>query len=232
MAAAAPTIPLDFQPVPEEEMLPRAEALLTQMRRRRTVRDFSPRPVPRALIETAVQIAGTAPSGANQQPWHFVCIADPALKRAIRVGAEEEERAFYAGRAGAEWLDALSHLGTDADKPFLETAPWLIVVFAQRWGFDAQGRKVKHYYVPESVGIATGFLIAALHSVGLASLTHTPAPMTFLNSLCGRPDNEKAVILLVAGYPAQDCRVPAIDRKALPELASVLEAPGSGGAVA
>lgn len=223
MAAAAPTIPLDFQPVPEEEMLPRAQSLLATMRRRRTIRDFSSRPVPRALIETAVAIAGTAPSGANQQPWHFVCIADPALKRAIRAGAEEEERAFYAGRAGEEWLDALSHLGTDADKPFLETAPWLVVVFAQRWGVDAQGQKVKHYYVPESVGIATGFLITALHDVGLASLTHTPAPMNFLNKLCGRPDNEKAVILLVIGYPAEGCRVPAISRKPLPELISVLE---------
>ncbi len=223
MAAAAPTIPLDFQAVPEEEMLPRAQSLLAQMRRRRTIRDFSSRPVPRALIETAVEIAGTAPSGANQQPWHFVCISDPALKQAIRAGAEEEERAFYAGRAGEEWLDALSHLGTDADKPFLETAPWLVVVFAQRWGVDAQGQKVKHYYVPESVGIATGFLITALHDVGLASLTHTPAPMNFLNKLCGRPDNEKAVILLVIGYPAEGCRVPAITRKPLPELISVLE---------
>jgi nitroreductase len=229
MTAAAPTIPLDFLPVPEEEMLPRAQELLAQMRRRRTVRDFAPRPVSRTLIETAIQIAGSAPSGANQQPWHFVCISDPALKRAIRAGAEEEERAFYAGRAGAEWLDALSHLGTDADKPFLETAPWLIVVFAQRWGFDAQGRKVKHYYVPESVGIATGFLIAALHSVGLASLTHTPAPMNFLNSLCGRRDNEKALILLVVGHPAEGCRVPAISRKPLSELASFPETPGSDG---
>lgn len=224
MAAVAPTIPLDFQPVAEQEMLPRAQALLARMRRRRTVRDFSSRPVPRALIETAVQIAGTAPSGANQQPWHFVCIADPVLKRAIRAGAEEEERAFYAGRAGEEWLDALSHLGTDAEKPFLETAPWLIVIFAQRWGLDAQGRKVKHYYVPESVGIATGFLIAALHDVGLVSLTHTPAPMNFLNSLCGRPDNEKALILLVAGFPAEGCRVPAIERKPMADIASFLEA--------
>jgi len=220
MAAAAPTIPLDFQPLDEAEMLPRAQAMLAQMRRRRTVRDFSSRPVPRELIETAVRIAGTAPSGANQQPWHFACIADPALKKAIRAGAEEEERAFYAGRAGEEWLDALSHLGTDADKPFLEVAPWLIVIFAQRWGVDDAGRKVKHYYVPESVGIATGFLIAALHELGLASLTHTPAPMNFLNALCGRPEHEKAMILLVVGYPAEPCLVPAIGRKALEEIAS------------
>jgi nitroreductase len=216
------TMPLAFEPVPEHEMLPRAEAFLAKMRKRRTVRDFSDRPVPRALIETAVRAAGTAPSGANQQPWSFVCIGDPARKKQIRAGAEEEERAFYAGRAGEEWLDALSHLGTDADKPFLETAPWLIAIFAQRWGVDAQGRRIKHYYVPESVGIATGFLIAALHDAGLATLTHTPAPMNFLNAICGRPDNEKALILLVVGYPAQDCRVPAIGRKPLEDIASFL----------
>ena len=216
------TIPLAFEPVPEDEMQARAEAFLTRMRKRRTVRDYSDRPVPRDLIETAVRVAGSAPSGANQQPWSFVCIADPERKRLIRDGAEEEERAFYAGRAGREWLDALSHLGTDADKPFLETAPWLIVIFAQRWGVDAQGGKIKHYYAPESVGIATGFLIAALHDAGLATLTHTPAPMNFLNAICGRPDNEKALILLVVGYPAKDCLVPAIGKKRLEEIATFL----------
>lgn len=216
------TMPLTFEGVPEDEMLPRAEAFLTRMRKRRTVRDYSDRPVPRELIETAVRAAGTAPSGANQQPWTFVCISDPEKKRVIREGAEEEERAFYAGRAGGEWLDALAHLGTDDQKPFLETAPWLIAIFAQRWGFDAQGRKVKHYYVPESVGIATGFLIAALHDAGLATLTHTPAPMNFLNAICERPDNEKALILLVVGYPAEGCTVPAIGKKPLEEIATFL----------
>jgi iodotyrosine deiodinase len=213
---------LAFEPVPEDQMLPRAEAFLARMRKRRTVRDYSDRPVPRELIETAVRTAGTAPSGANQQPWTFVCISDPERKRLVREGAEEEERTFYAGRAGEEWLDALSHLGTDASKPFLETAPWLIAIFAQRWGVDAEGRKIKHYYVPESVGIATGFLIAALHDAGLATLTHTPAPMNFLNAICQRPDNEKALILLVVGYPADRCRVPAIGKKPLAEIATFL----------
>ncbi len=216
------TMPLVFDGCPESEMQGRAEAFLAKMRKRRTVRDYADRPVPRALIETALRTAGTAPSGANQQPWTFVCIADPAVKKVIREGAEEEERAFYAGRAGKEWLDALAHLGTDDNKPFLETAPWLIAIFAQRWGHDAQGRKVKHYYVPESVGIATGFLIAALHDAGLATLTHTPAPMNFLNAICGRPDNEKALILLVVGYPAEGCTVPAIGKKPLEEIATFL----------
>lgn len=216
------TIPLAFEGVPEAEMQSRAEAFLARMRKRRTVRDYSDKPVPRELIETAIRVAGTAPSGANQQPWTFVCISDPKRKKLIRQGAEEEERAFYAGRAGKEWLDALSPLGTDENKPFLETAPWLIAIFAQRWGYDAQGRKVKHYYVPESVGIATGFLIAALHHAGLATLTHTPAPMNFLNAICGRPDNEKALILLVVGYPAEGCEVPAIGKKPLAEIATFL----------
>lgn len=216
------TMPLVFEPTPDAEMLPRAHAFLDRMRRRRTVRDYSDKPVPRALIETAVRVAGSAPSGANQQPWSFVCISDPAKKRLIREGAEEEERAFYAGRAGEEWLDALAHLGTDANKPFLETAPWLIVIFAQRWGVDAHGRKIKHYYVPESVGIATGFLIAALHDAGLATLTHTPAPMNFLNAICNRPDSEKALILLVVGHPAADCRVPAIGKKPLEAISTFL----------
>lgn len=216
------TMPLAFEGVPEADMQARAEAFLASMRKRRTVRDFSDRPVPRALIETAIRVAGTAPSGANQQPWSFVCIADPGRKKQIREGAEEEERAFYAGRAGAEWLGALAHLGTDDNKPFLETAPWLIAIFAQRWGHDVQGNKVKHYYVPESVGIATGFLIAALHDAGLATLTHTPAPMNFLNAICERPDNEKALILLVVGYPQEDCRVPAIGKKPLEEIATFL----------
>jgi nitroreductase len=222
MTDAIANIPLAFERLPPDEMRERAESFRALMTRRRTVRDFSEEDVPREIIEAAIGCAGSAPSGANQQPWRFVAISDRALKRRIREGAEEEERAFYAGRAGAEWLDALSHLGTDADKPFLETAPWLIVIFAERWGVDAEGKRRKHYYVPESVGIATGFLIAALHQAGLATLTHTPAPMTFLNSICGRPDNEKALILLVVGYPAKDCRVPAITRKTLDGIASFL----------
>lgn len=218
----APMMPLEAMPRSLEDGRAWLADFAALMRRRRSVRDFSDRPVPRDLIAQAVEVAGRAPSGANQQPWHFACIADPAVKARIRAGAEEEERAFYAGRAGEEWLSALTHLGTDANKPFLETAPWLIVIFAQRWGQDADGNKVKHYYVPESVGIATGLLITALHGAGLATLTHTPAPMTFLNAICGRPDNEKAMILLVVGYPAEGCQVPAITKKPLGEIASFL----------
>ncbi len=215
-------IPLDFTPQPETEMVRRASAFLALMRRRRTVRDFSARPVPRAVIEAALATAATAPSGANQQPWHFACISSQDIKHQIRLGAEEEERAFYAGRAGEEWLEALAHLGTDDQKPFLEIAPWLIVIFAQRWGTAADGTRIKHYYVPESVGIASGFLIAALHNAGLATLTHTPAPMNFLNTLCGRPESEKAVILLVVGYPADSCAVPDITKKPFDAVASFL----------
>ena len=216
------TIALAFDERPAPEMQARAEAFLALMQRRRTVRDFSERPVPREIIETALKVAGTAPSGANQQPWSFVCISSQEVKKVIREGAEEEERAFYAGRAGQEWLDALAHLGTNDSKPFLETAPWLIVIFAQRWGTGPDGEKVKHYYVPESVGIATGFLIAALHGAGLATLTHTPAPMNFLNAICGRPENEKAAILLVVGYPAEGTRVPDIAKKPLAGIATFL----------
>jgi nitroreductase len=210
--------PLDFHAVPPDEMLPRAQAFRELMQRRRTVRDYADTPVPRAVIAEAVRTAALAPSGANQQPWTFVCISDPAVKARIRAAAEEEEKAFYGGRAGEEWLGALSHLGTDWEKPFLETAPWLIAIFGQRWGTGADGEKVKHYYVPESVGIASGFLIAALHNAGLATLTHTPSPMGFLNDICGRPENEKAYILLVVGYPAEGCRVPRIKKKTLDEV--------------
>lgn len=207
--------PLDFAAMEPDEAYQRAEAFLALMRRRRTVRDFSAASVPRALIEAAVATAGTAPSGANQQPWTFACIGDAAIKKQIRDAAEEEEKAFYAGRAGEQWLDALSHLGTDWQKPFLETAPWLIAIFGQRWGTTPDGRKVKHYYVPESVGIATGLLIASLHNAGLATLTHTPSPMGFLNGICSRPESEKAYILLVVGYPAEKCSVPVIEKKPL-----------------
>ncbi|MGD9925009.1 MAG: nitroreductase family protein [Pseudorhodoplanes sp.] len=210
--------PLRFEELAPEAMLQRSRDFLAMMARRRTVRDYSDRPVPREIIVNAVRTAALAPSGANQQPWTFVCISDPAIKSRIRVAAEEEEKTFYGGRAGAEWLGALRHLGTDWEKPFLETAPWLIAIFGQRYGTAPEGGKVKHYYVPESVGIASGFLIAALHNAGLATLTHTPSPMGFLNEICGRPESEKAYILLVAGYPAEDCRVPAIAKKTLDEV--------------
>jgi nitroreductase len=218
-----PHEPLAFQAVPPEETLQRISHFEAMLRRRRTVRDFAPDPVPREVIEAAIRIAGSAPSGANQQPWSFVAIADPAIKARIRAAAEEEERAFYESRAGEEWLEALAVLGTDWEKPFLETAPWLIVIFQQRWGVRPDGRRVKHYYAPEAVGIATGFLIAALHEAGLATLTHTPAPMGFLNEICGRPENEKAMILLVVGKPAAGCQVPAIGKKPLDEIATFLE---------
>jgi iodotyrosine deiodinase len=198
----------EYRRYSEAEMLARATAFQADIRRRRTVRDFSGQPVPRAVIETCLLAAGTAPSGANQQPWHFAVITDAGRKKRIREAAEIEEREFYANRASAEWLEALAPLGTDAEKPFLETAPVLIAIFGLRYGRRADGRKVKHYYVPESVGIATGFLIAALHHAGLVTLTHTPSPMGFLNEICGRPDSEKPYILLVAGYPAEGCKVP------------------------
>jgi nitroreductase len=212
------SIPLAFAGMPENEMLARAKDFRALMGRRRTVRDFSDRAVPRELIEHAVMTAATAPSGANQQPWTFVCIGDAATKQRIRVAAEAEERAFYEGGAPDEWLEALAPLGTDANKPFLEAAPWLIVIFAQRYGARPDGSRRKHYYVPESVGIATGLLIASLHNAGLATLTHTPSPMGFLNGICGRPDQEKALILLVAGYPAEHAEVPDIKRKGADEL--------------
>lgn len=213
-----------FRIWPEAEMAERAAGFHTEIRRRRTVRDFSDRPVPRPVIESCLLAAGTAPSGANQQPWHFAVITDSVRKKRIRDAAEIEEREFYNGRASAEWLEALAPLGTDADKPFLETAPLLIAIFGQRYGVRADGRKVKHYYVPESVGIATGFLIAALHHAGLATLTHTPSPMGFLNDICGRPDSEKPYILLVVGYPADNCQVPRHGgiKKPLSEISSWL----------
>lgn len=198
----------DYRRYPEAEMIARAESFYAEIRRRRTLRDFSDQPVPREVIEAALLAAGTAPSGANQQPWHFCVITDAELKRSVREGAEAEEREFYNGRASPEWLEALAPLGTDANKPFLETAPVLIAIFAQRWGELPDGGKRKHYYVPESVGIATGFLITALHHAGLATLTHTPSPMNFLNKLCGRPESEKPYILLVVGYPADGAEVP------------------------
>ncbi len=196
-----------YEEFPADEMKRRSAEFLALMKRRRSVRQYAERPVPKEVIADALATAISAPSGANLQPWHFVVITNPDKKREIRLAAEEEEREFYGGRAPEEWLDALALLGTDEHKPFLEHAT-LIAIFAQRHGVLPDGRKVKHYYVPESVGIASGFLIAALHTAGLATLTHTPSPMAFLNEICGRPDNEKPYILLVCGYPAEDCQVP------------------------
>ncbi len=219
-----PMLPLEnYREVPPDEMQRRAEAFYAEIRRRRSVRDFSSRPVPREVIENCLRAAGSAPNGANLQPWHFVVVGDAVLKRRIREAAEEEERTFYSSRAPQEWLDALAPLGTDASKPFLETAPYLIAIFGQSYGLGKDGAKVKHYYVNESVGIATGFLIAALHHAGLATLTHTPSPMNFLNQILGRPDNERPFLLLVTGYPAEDARVPAITKKGLDEIATFLE---------
>jgi nitroreductase len=201
-------------------MKARAAEFYTDARRRRTVRDFSDRPVPREIIEDCLRAAGTAPSGANLQPWHFVVVGDPAIKKQIREAAEEEERAFYRERAPQEWLDALAPLGTDEHKPFLETAPYLIVIFAENYGFTPDGRRIKHYYATESVGIATGVLIAAVHNAGLASLTHTPSPMGFLGKLLNRPPNERAFLILVVGYPAGDAKVPVITKKPLDQIAT------------
>lgn len=206
----------------DDERIAAARAFADDLGRRRTVRDYAPTPVPRAVIEQCLRAAGTAPSGANQQPWRFVAVQDAAIKRRIREAAEAEEREFYARRAPEEWLDALAPLGTDADKPFLESAPWLIGIFYERFGIDAEGKKIKRYYPHESVGIATGLLIAALHRAGLATLTHTPSPMGFLNEILGRPKNEMAYLLLVVGHPAADCRVPDIQRLALDDFASFL----------
>ncbi len=192
-----------------EQMLARAAACHERLRLRRSVRDFDAnRPVAREVIEHCLRAAGTAPSGANQQPWFFSVISDSERKRQVREAAEAEERSFYSGRAPEEWLRALAPLGTDASKPFLEEAPVLIAIFAQKYGVSPGGERFSHYYVPESVGIATGMLIACLHEAGLATLTHTPSPMGFLTQLCGRPESEKPVILLVVGHPKPDCQVP------------------------
>ncbi len=214
-------VPLaSFREYPVPEMERRAAEFCAEARRRRTVRHFSDRPVPRAIIEHCLLAAGTAPNGANLQPWHFVVVSDRAIKRRIREAAEAEERVFYAERAPQEWLDALAPLGTDPEKPFLETAPYLIAIFAQSYGLLPDGRRVKHYYVTESVGIATGILITALHHSGLVSLTHTPSPMGFLSQILERPDHERPFLLLVVGYPAAGATVPDIVKRPLEEIAS------------
>jgi len=189
---------------------------LAFLRKRHSVRDYSTKPVPESVIEACIAAAGTAPSGANHQPWHFVAISDPAMKARIREGAEEEERTFYAGGAGDEWLAALEPIGTGMSKPHLTDAPWLIVVFAQRYGLTEDGARYKNYYVPESVGIATGLLIAAIHHAGLVCLEHTPNPMKFLGPLCGRPEHEKPVMILPVGYPAEGATVPAVAKRKKP----------------
>ena len=218
-----------FSPLPkregisESEMETRTSEFLKELKSRRTVRDFSERPVPREVIENCLLAAGRAPSGANQQPWHFAVVGDPAVKKKIRAAAEKEEEAFYGGGAGDEWLEALAHLGTNAEKPFLETAPYLIVIFAERYSVDAKGEKKKNYYVTESVGIATGMLITAINNAGLVSLTHTPSPMGFLNEVLDRPKNEKAFLILVVGYPDPNAIVPDITKKSLEEIATFLD---------
>lgn len=209
----------------DDETFLRAQGVLNVLKTRRTIRDFSSRPVGRKIIETCITAAGTAPSGANHQPWHFVAIANPEIKHKIKLAAEEEERAFYAGKASEEWLDALGPLGTDPDKAFLETAPWLIAVFAQRRGGVQVGMNNKNYYVAESVGLATGMLITALHTAGLGTLTHTPAPMNFLTDICERPKNEKPFVLMVVGYPAKGAQVPkhALIKKSLGDISTFKE---------
>jgi iodotyrosine deiodinase len=224
MIPAAPRF-VPLPPAPRrsaDEMTERASHFRDIVQRRRTVRHFSPEPVPREVIEHCVRAAGSAPSGANLQPWHFVVVTNPDLKRRIRVEAEAEEREFYNGRAPQEWLDALAPLGTDAEKPFLETAPYLIAIFAESYGLLPDGRKVKNYYVQESVGIATGILITALHHAGLVSLTHTPSPMGFLNGILDRPANERPFLLLVVGLPAEGAMVPDISKKSLDAIATFL----------
>ena len=212
-----------YEEYPPELMQQRVAAFTAQLQRRRTARQFSDRPVPRAIIEQCLLAAGTAPSGAHQQPWHFVAISDPAIKARIRTAAEVAEREFYRRRAPQEWLAALWPLGTDEHKPYLETAPWLIAVFLRRFARTGDGRKVKHYYTDESVGIATGFLIAAVHAAGLVSLTHTPSPMGFLTEILGRPKElERPFLLLVVGYPAAHASVPDIARKPLTQIATFM----------
>ena len=214
-------IPLNFKTLADEQMLQESETFYQNIKRRRTVRDFSDKTVDSAVIENAIRTAGTSPSGAHKQPWHFAVVANQNIKKKIRVAAEAEEREFYGGRAPQAWLDDLKVFETNEDKPFLETAPYLIAVFLQRNTVDDDGTKHKNYYMPESVGIATGMLITALHLSGLATLTHTPSPMKFLNEILNRPSNEKPYMLIVAGHPADNAQVPDIERKPFDEIASL-----------
>lgn len=216
-----PQIPLKFERHNPDDMTARAKAFRTMLEKRRTVRDYSDEAIPESVILDAVAAANSAPSGANKQPWHFAIIKDPDIKHKIRVAAEEEERAFYSGRHGMDWVDEVARLGTNADKPFLETAPYLIILFRQPYGLEEDGSRDKHYYVPESCGIAAGMLISALHNAGLATLTHTPNPMAFLGEICGRPSYEKAMMIVVAGLPSEDAQVPDLVKKGLDEKATV-----------
>lgn len=211
----------DRSEMSDAQMLAAAKGFYDHIKRRHTVRDYAPRPVDRAVIEECIRAAGTAPSGANHQPWHFVAIANPAFKKRIRDAAEEEERRFYEGGAGDEWLKALEPIGTNDHKPHLEEAPWLIVVFAQRWGHFDDGTRFKNYYVPESTGIACGFLLTALHTAGLVCLTHTPNPMRFLNGMLGRPESEKPIMIIAVGHPAEGAQVPRVAKMKKP-LAEIL----------
>ena len=213
-------IPLSYKKPDANDLTQRAHAFLDEIKKRRSVRTFSNEAFPKEIIENCILAAGSAPSGANMQPWHFVIVSNPDLKKKIREAAEKEERAFYNGRTTKEWLTDLEKFGTDADKPFLETAPYLIVIFEKKFDVDEQGTKKKLYYTKESVGIATGFLITALHQAGLVSLTHTPSPMNFLNDLLQRPPNEKPFLILITGYPAEETLVPEISKKYLPEIST------------
>jgi nitroreductase len=215
-------VPLAFERLPEDEQLRRARAFFETMRTRRSVRDFSPEPVAYELIESAIRTAATAPSGANKQPWRFCVVRDAAIKRRLRAAAEAEERENYERRFPREWLDDLEPFRTNWEKPFLEIAPYLIVIFRLDYGLAGDGAKSKHYYVQESVGIAAGFLLAALHNAGLATLTHTPSPMGFLGEILDRPKNERAFLLIPVGYPAADAEVPAIEKKALADVLTLL----------
>jgi nitroreductase len=231
VSATAQFIPLEFERLPRDEQIARSRGFLARMQTRRTVRDFSSEPVPFELIENAIATAATAPSGANQQPWTFVVVIDPQIKRRIREAAEIEERESYEHRMSEQWLEALAPLGTDWHKPHLETAPYLIVVFLQAYGLstdeDGAPRKIKHYYTSESVGIAVGLLLASLHQAGLATLTHTPNPMAFLSDILERPANERAFVVIPVGYPAEDAQVPAITKKPLNEVMIVYGNPDS-----
>lgn len=221
MASTTQFIPhTEYKEYPVEQMQERARSFYNALKRRRTVREFANRPVPREVIEDCLRTAGTAPNGANMQPWHFVVVRDAETKKKIRIEAEKEEKEFYERRASDEWLKALEPLGTDRNKPFLEDAPYLIAIFSESYGITAAGDKVRNYYVKESVGIATGILITAIHNAGLASLTHTPSPMGFLNDILDRPDNERPFLLLVVGYPKDGVKVPNITKKPLSEIAT------------
>ena len=222
-----PFVPYAFERLPQDTMKARAECFFELMDGRRSIRDFSADPVPRELVELAIRTASTAPSGAHRQPWRFVAVSDPAIKKQIRLAAEAEERETYERRMSEEWREALAPLGTNAEKPYLETVPWIVVLFEELHGIDDDGNTIKNYYVKESVGLAGGLFIAALHNMGLATLTHTPSPMGFLRDILGRPKNERPFILFPVGYPAEDVQVPDLDRKALSQIAEWNPKPNS-----